>query len=297
MSWKNLKTFAIFVLIVANIVVGVVLRQEYIKKNYYDEASIYELERILLKSGIVMPREVFPTKRYDLYVYSAGLSDKEMIESASLLTGYGFENDGEGYKSVSSDGVYYLQKDFSISYEAEHVLDSDNLKAEYDEIRIDRIKKAFFDFWNHEKLSYSEKTNGSVVSPEYSIEDLYVDDSVGVYKFDVAEYIDDVKTGNALEVIMNGDKVVSIDGKITCVFPKMKYSAENCDLFSVMIKEKSYFESVGAGKTMVVSSIEYAYDMCFDIFGTAYYIPMCHVVYEDGTIHRYDLVSTELISE
>ena len=297
MSWKNLKTFAIFVLIVANIIVGVVLRQEYIKKNYYDEASIYELERILLKSGIVMPREAFPTKRYDLYVYSAALSDKEMIASASLLTGCSFENDGAGYKSVSNDGVYYLQKDFSISYEAEHVLGSDNLKAEYDKKRIDQMKKAFFDSWNHEKLSYSEKTNGSVVSPEYSIDNLYVDDSVGVYKFDVLEYIDGVKTGNALEVVMNGEKVVRVSGKITCVFPKTKYSAENCDFFSVMIKEKSYFESTEAKKTMVVSSIEYAYDMCFDVFGTAYYIPMCHVVYEDGTIHKYDLVSAELISE
>ena len=297
MSWKNLKTFAIFVLIVANVIVGVVLRQEYIKKNYYDEASIYELECILLKSGIVMPKEVFPTKRYELYVYSAGLSDEEMIESASQLTGCYFESDGTGYKSVSNDGVYYLQKDFSISYETEHALGSDNLKAEYDKNRINQIKKAFFDFWNHEKLGYSEKTNGSVVSPEYSIDNLYVDDSTGVYKFDVSEYIDGVETGNSLEVLMNGEKVVRISGKITCVFPKTKYSAENCDLFSVMIKEKSYFESTGAEKTMVVSSIEYAYDMCFDIFGTVYYIPMCHVVYEDGTIHRYDLVSAELISE
>jgi len=297
MSWKNLKTFAIFVLIVANVIVGVVLRQEYIKKNYYDEASIYELELILLKSGIVMPKEVFPTKRNDLYVYSAGLSDKEMMESASLLTGCTFENDGTGYKSVSASGVYYLQKDFSISYEAEHALGSDNLKAEYDEKRIEKTKKAFFDFWNHEKLGYSEKANGSAVSPEYSIENLHVDDSVGVYEFDVYEYIDGVKTGNVLEVVMNGEKVVYVDGKITWVFPKTKYSAENCDLFSVMIKEKSYFESAEIEKTMVVSSIEYAYDMCFDIFGTAYYIPMCHVVYEDGTIHRYDLVSAELISE
>ena len=297
MNWKNLKTFAIFVLIVANIIVGIVLRHEYIKKNYYDEASVYELERILLKSGIVMPKEVFPTKRYDLYVYSADLSNKEMIESTFLLTGYDFENDGAGYKSVSNDGVYYLQKDFSVSYEAEHAFGSHNLKAEYDKKRIDQIKKAFFDFWNQEKLSYSEKLNGSVVSPEYLIDNLYVDDSTGVYEFDISEYIDGVKTGNSLEVLMNGEKVVRVSGKITCVFPKTKYSAENCDLFSVMIKEKSYFESTGAEKTMVVSSIEYAYDMCFDIFGTAYYIPMCHVVYEDGTIHKYDLVSAELISE
>ena len=84
MSWKRLSTFALAVLIVANIVFTVLVITEYEKNNYYDQSSIDEMTELLSKSNISLSAGVIPKKRTDMRVYKASVS-KRAFEEAVIL--------------------------------------------------------------------------------------------------------------------------------------------------------------------------------------------------------------------
>ena len=64
MSWKNLKTFAIVVLLIMNVFFGTEVYRQYKRMNYYSEKEINSVTELLSESGIYVNEDILRAKSY-----------------------------------------------------------------------------------------------------------------------------------------------------------------------------------------------------------------------------------------
>ena len=298
MSWKHLSTFAIAVLIIANIVFTILVVSEYEKNHYYDQSSIEELEELLAGSNIELPDGVLPKKRTDMRVYKSSISEGGVLAAASALVGGSPEkNDGVYYFS-GENGKYEIMEDFTFSfmrdgYEGEvgrRVSVSDKNAAE-------RARKAVIAFLNLRQIWDVQENRQAIKQPEYAVEKLMVYSGTGALEAHIAEYFDGYKTGNFIDAVVLGTEVMTASGKLMFVLPDRSYKAKNTDVFGVMINEKRRVDALGTDEKNTVVSVEYSLELCFDVFGAAYLMPVITVAYSDGATFTYDVISGERIPE
>ena len=298
MSWKHLSTFALAVLIVANIVFTVLVITEYEKNNYYDQSSIDEMTELLAESGISLSDGVIPKKRTDMRVYKASVSKRAFGEAASALVGDVITESNGSYSYSGEKGTYSFSRDFRFSYVAyEYDGEPGRYIAVSDKKAAEKVLSAVVSFMNIHRIWETAQNRQAVRQPEYKIEKLMVYSVTGALGAHIAEYIDGYKTGNVIDAVVIGDTVKSAEGQIMFVLPERTYKSKNADIFGVMINEKRRVDALGTGEDMTVVSVEYSLDLCFDVFGAAYLIPVLSVGYSDGTVFTYDVVSGERISE
>ena len=63
MSWKNLKTFAIVVLLIMNVFFGTEVYRQYKRMNYYSEKEINSVSELLSESGIYVNEDILRAKK------------------------------------------------------------------------------------------------------------------------------------------------------------------------------------------------------------------------------------------
>ncbi len=298
MSWKNLTWFAIAVLIIINSIFAITVFIDYRNNNYYDASSISEITEILSSSGITLDSENFPTRRVSLPVYNLPNSFYALGRAADALTGEKTETSGSAYTVEGDSGIFTLNGDFTFEYvdiSYDGIGDEAGEKVT-DKAELKQLSSTALSFVDAMTAAANEESRQSAADLSYGVDDVYrIDD--GVYTATIYEYIDTYKTVNTINVVVAAGKVVFADGSIMFALPTNKYSANNYELFGILIKEKRYFDSAENAVPMTISSIEYIYDMCFDVFDNIYLIPACAITYTDGTVHIYDIVSSDLISE
>ena len=298
MSWKRLSTFALAVLIVANIVFTVLVITEYEKNNYYDQSSIDEMTELLSKSNISLSAGVIPKKRTDMRVYKASVSKRAFEEAASALVGDVITESGGACSYSGASGLYTVSDDFRFSYvEYGYEGEPGRYIAVSDKKAAEKVLSAVVSFLNIHKIWETPQNRQAARQPEYKIEKLMVYSGSGALGAHIAEYVDGYKTGNHIDAVVIGDTVKSAEGRMMLVLPERTYKSKNTDIFGVMINEKRRVDALGTGESMTVVSVEYSLDLCFDVFGAAYLIPVLSVGYSDGTVFTYDVVSGERISE
>lgn len=290
MNKNRLTTLALVALIILNAVFAGLVYSNYRKNNYYSDGNISDLCEVLAESNIILDKDIFPKKKVVLPAYEVSFTDKELTDAVKLFTGADAVYGEDGITAKTAGGTYIFKKDFSFVYTA-----NDYVPAEHGEARelgsvSPAAAVAFVKDYREDQASRGQKT------PEftYETENSAVYEN-GVVRVVVREYADGTATNNYYEAIIENGELMYASGRITLVSPSKEYTAKCFDLTSILIKEKQYFKSYGGGRKFTVLSINYVYDVCFGVVGTAYLIPSCEIVYENGLSHTYDLVSGELI--
>ena len=298
MSWKHLSTFAIAVLIVANVVFMILVFSEYGKNNYYDQSSIDELEELLEESNIELSAGVLPKKRTDMRVFKSSVKGDGLTAAVKALIGADPEKTDGGYYYKSADGTYEATGDFSFSYVRDgYEGEQGRYIAVSDKNAAQRVKNTVVAFLNLRQVWETAENKQSIRQPEYAVEKLMVYSGTGALGAHIAEYVDGYKTGNYIDATVIGEEVMAASGRVMFILPEESYKAKNTDVFSVMINEKRRVDALGTGEKYTVVSVEYSLELCFDVFGAAYLMPVCTVSYSDGTAFTYDVISGDRISE
>ena len=298
MSWKHLSSFAIAVLIVANIVFMVLVFSEYEKNHYYDQSSIDELEELLQDSNIELSAGVLPKKRTDMRVYKSNVDGARFSAAVKTLVG-GDPQESDGvYVYVGNGGTYKVADDFTFSYTRDgYEGEQGRFIAVSDKNAAQRVKDAVAAFLNLRQIFEIAENKQAIRQPEYAVEKLTVYSGTGALGAHIAEYIDGYKTGNYIDATVIGSEVMTASGRVMFILPEISYKAKNTDVFGVMINEKRRIDALGTGEKYTVISVEYSLELCFDVFGAAYLMPVCTVGYSDGTAFTYDVISGDRISE
>jgi|GEM_PF-1481890 len=298
MSWKNLTWFAIAVLIIINAVFAIIVFSDYRSNNYYDASSISEMIDLLAQSDITLDNKIFPSKRLSLPVFSASDSVNSFERAVSSLAGEdAVISDGE-CTFEKNGGTYTLSEDYKIRFadDSYEYIDKTAGEKVTDRSELRHVKKAAQSFVGEILSASGDSAAKAAASLSYVADDVYrVGD--GIYSATIREYIDTYKTVNTIKITVASGKVVFAEGSMMFAPPTNTFSANNYELFGILIKEKRYFDSLESTSPMTVSSIEYVYDVCFDVFNNVYMIPACAITYTDGTVHIYDVVSSDIISE
>ena len=70
MSWKSLKTLALIILMLLNIVFGISVAVRYAAVNYYSSDEKKLAEELLAESGITVPQSILSAKKRRFSAYS-----------------------------------------------------------------------------------------------------------------------------------------------------------------------------------------------------------------------------------
>lgn len=298
MSWKHLSTFAIAVLIVANVVFMILVFSEYGKNNYYDQSSIEELEELLKGSNIELSAGVLPKKRTDMRVFKSNVKSDGFARAVTALIGADPEVADGGYSYKSTDGKYEVSGDFSFTYVRDgYEGEQGRFIAVSDKNAAQRVLDTVVAFLNLRQVWETAENKQSIRQPEYAVEKLMVYSGSGALGAHIAEYIDGLKTGNYIDATVIGEEVMEASGNVMFILPEESFKAKNTDVFGVMISEKRRIDALGTGEKYTVVSVGYSLELCFDVFGAAYLMPVCTVGYSDGTAFTYDVISGDRITE
>ena len=85
MSWKNLKTFAIVVLLIMNVFFGTEVYRQYKRMNYYSEKEINSVTELLSESGIYVNEDILRAKKLSIPAYMRTSSDVELLSALRLF--------------------------------------------------------------------------------------------------------------------------------------------------------------------------------------------------------------------
>ncbi|MBQ0125938.1 MAG: hypothetical protein KBS59_06415 [Clostridiales bacterium] len=292
MSWKNIKILALAILIVANTVLAVAVRSEYVKTHYYDSRSISELIGLLSQSGISADASVMPKKRAEMNVFSADYDENEFLSFAKIISGA--ENSDDGYTFVSERGTFTFKPDFSFTYVFESYESTDDSGALVLDARKQKEALNIANgFLRVKELSKAKQSKIANAVPEYKVDKLFFCGG-DTYKVYLDEYVSGYRTSDKIMLVISANNVVFAEGKIMMAYPEAEYRSDLEDMLGILTKEKRVFDAQ-AHEDTVLKNIRFEYDVCFDVFKNLYLIPVCVIEYEDGTEHIYDLVSGKLI--
>ena len=297
MSWKNLKTLALVILIVLNVVFGVSVSVRYATVNYYSAEEKKLTKAILAESGITLPSSILSAKKRKLSAYSRNLSADELKETIGYLY----------YDKLTALNENVIEK-FDVTPEgkmellyAGEMLPSEimNSSVMSEVIRIDEYKDKYEDaanrFFNVKRIAKARANRGALKT-ELSLYRLMraaeSDISIAVF----TQSFGGMTGSGKLYVAFREESVISCEGELALLLPDVEMKTENADLVDLLFKEKRYFDSIGGVETrkMTVSGIYYGYMQYFD-GGIAYYVPVCNILYSDGTLHGYFLTNGEKI--
>lgn len=298
MSWKSLKTFAIVILLIMDIVLALFAAERKYAVTYYDDALIDSAVSVFSESGIYLDRSFLEKKRISPAVYtgtsSAQVSDE--IAEAMAQKGYRFEQNTEGTRFSCEKDEFFFGNDFGFSYFTQNTpqMPTELLEngiwtvlAEGDEKNaVLQTALSFFDAYalsDEQLMRYCYKITCA---------DVYTMN--GEYIVKLLQCLDGIILENGVYLLISEGEVRSAEGRLCTVFPTDKKTAENIGVINVLFEEKAYIdglaEKMGAhGHT--VADISYSYGLYFDADGAFYLVPLCRISYTNGEERVYNFVS------
>ena len=106
MKWKNLKSFAIAVLLVLNAVFGVLVYIRYTDENYYDKELIENMTTLLSESDIALAGNALSDKIVKLNVLVGTVSAAKTAEALTLMSGAAPESESDALVCRAGNAVY-----------------------------------------------------------------------------------------------------------------------------------------------------------------------------------------------
>lgn len=299
MSWKNLKTFAIAVLLVMNVFFGTEVYRQYKRMNYYSEKEISSVTELLSESGIYVSGDILSAKKTSTPAYMRTRTEGELLSALRLFGNV--SRDGEKYTVSDGYKTWTFGSDGSFEYRAAEdvlmpvsLIESGAVSAvfmidDYAE-RLEGTMERLICFSDISSLPANKGAKPS----HAELYRLYTDRDTGHCVAMFLQYTDKMQTSQAFYLLIdeNGE-VLSGEGSISLLLPNEKLKTDCVDLFTVLFDEKrwadSYFSSVGSGM-LSLSELYYSYDVYRLSNGAEYYVPIVNLIYSDGTVHSYNMI-------
>ena len=305
MSWKNLKTFAIIVLIIMNIFFGIEVNRQYKRAHYYSESEIASVRALMSESGIYIEESYLRAKKVSLPAYKREYKDGATKEAVREVFGSAEADDGK-YVAKTASGTYCFFGDGGFEYRREgetemprQVIDSSRARQifildEYTEKLEAAMKKAM----PIEKIN-SLSQNRKAEKTDAKLYRLFVTDD-GCYAAMFLQYIGGVQSSNAFYMLTDASgNIVSGEGNFSLLLPDEKLKADCADLLTVLFDEKRWADEYFSAQQqkdpaakkiqLTLSMLYYSYDAYRSADGTEFYVPVINLVYSDGTVNSYNL--------
>lgn len=302
MRWKNLKNFAIVLILFVDLVFAFFIVRRSNAMLYYDASLIDSAIRIFEADGIYVARTWLEARKEMPAVYTGTVAKNLFtnLKNEMVYAGYLTSKDAGGLYFSGKKGDFFFGNDFVFSYQAKgidavpsEVLASEGYTLFSDEtereeafrLGMDFLDRYMFSYFDAEKFQYSSSCAKLYRSETGLI--LHLFQSVDGMPFEEGLYF----------LIVNGE-VVAADGIFAVLFPEEKKTGENVGLINIFFAEKAYLDAIGkdANAAYIVSDISYSYGLYFDADSTYYLIPLCKITYQSGETRTYNFISGTLYS-
>lgn len=302
MSWKNLKIFAIAVLLVMNVFFGIEVRWQYKRMNYYSESEIASVGKLLSESGLSVGEKYLRAKKVSVPAYMRNYGEEELALAVGALFG-DVSRDGE--ELVAQGGSYRFSQNGTFEYRSAQgvvmptaLISSDDISAifmldNYSEKLEAAMEKAMRtgDINSLPQNKKAEKTSARLYR-------LYVTDDGKYYAAMFLQYIGKMQTSQAFYLVIDaGGNVISGEGEFSLLLPTEKLKTDCVDLLTVLFDEKRWADenlpsqsTVAAKNRLELSALYYSYDVYRAADGKEYYVPVINLIYSDGTAHSYNMI-------
>ncbi len=309
MSWRQLKNFALAVLLCMNLLFFLLILQRNQLSTHYDNDLIDSALEILHQSEIYVDRSLLEGRVASLPVYSGDVGEGKSLQmdivSAVGKAGFTVTEEPGGYRCKNAIGEFYFSNDFGFYYSEKGRYDrpSDLLKSERyilirenteERLSVLRVVGSFLE--KYAFLSTQDARYGYEVA--YSA--VY---SSGVnYIVTLSQSVDGIPIHEEITVMVSGGRVVGADGVFVTAVPARRETAESVDLLNILFMEKAYVDELyreGGSFSYtprVVGEIAYSYAVYFDDRDNFYLIPLCAVRYAGAETRIYNCVSGKLYS-
>ncbi len=305
MSWKNLKTFAIGILLVMNAVFLFLIWQREYRSTHYDGELVNSAVSVLKQSELYIDPSLLSGKIETYPVYAGEMEEGKVhvIVEAIADMGYVITEEPGGVRCKDAIGEFYFADDFGFYYLENGRYDrpSTLLRSEryilltedrsYKESAL-RVVESFLK--KYQFLSDENERYGY----EISYSEVY---SSGVnYIVTLSQSVNGVPLHEGIAVQVSGGRVVGADGVFVTEPTLRSETAESVDLLEMLFSEKAYLDEVFlAGGSfsrmpMVVTGIEYSYAVYFEEGKQFYLVPLCEIRYANGEKRVYNCVSGKL---
>lgn len=304
MSWKNLKTFAIAILVAMNAFFLYSLIERTHAVQYYDDKLIDSATEIFRESNLYVDRSFLTARQVSLPVYTGTVSDvffddlSKKMESAGYIAEYG----PGGMHFIGANDEYYIGNDFAFLYFTEE----DSPKPSELLLNGAFIKRENPDFSEVEKIIQTFLSALSIPEQEkkfaYELDftDFYTSGTESVVC--VMQKINGKDTENRLYLLLSEGHVIAADGFFALTSPQRRLSTQTVGMMEILFSEKNYlderYRESGeiSRENMILSSVKISYAVYFDADGSFYFVPVRTLVYQNGESRTYNDVSGEIYS-
>lgn len=299
MSWKNLKTFAIAVLLIMNVFFGTEVYRQYKRMNYYSEKEISSVTELLSESGISVNEDILRAKKISVPAYMRTSEEAELLSALRLFGNV--SRDGEKYTASGDCGKWSFGSDGSFEYRAAEdapmpvsLMESGTVSAvfmidKYTE-KLETAMKSIICFDDINALSANKGAKPS----HAELYRLYTDRDTGYYIAMFLQYMGEMQTSRAFYLLVNeAGEVLSGEGSISLLLPDEKLKTDCVDLLTVLFDEKRWADVyLSSGRTgrLSLSELYYSYDIYRLGDNPEYYVPTVNLIYSDGTVRSYNMI-------
>ncbi len=299
MHWKDLKTFAVAVLLIVDTVFALFIFNHWYTDRYYRDSLIDSALSVFEESGLRIERSFLEKKKERFPVYM-GFSGKEGLSEMAVrlgASGYLPQTEENGIFLTGNEDMFFFGYDFSFSYHTAGVSEktSEMLTEEWKLLDRDESEKncAQIGFEFLKKLLPKDEKN------EYDIVCLGVyglgEERIALF----CQSVNRIRTENLIYCRISDGEVCAADGVFFPIAPRERQKAENIGLCNLFFEEKAYIDSLDATERKplyTVTEISYSYGAYFDE-DAFYLIPLCRIVYGDGDSRIYNFISGELYTQ
>ena len=304
MSWKNLKTLALVILVLLNVIFGVGVAVRYSNANYYSSEERTLATQLLKESGITVPPGILSAKKKNFSAYSRDISADDVKETAAYVFGRENVELSEGKVEVEyMSGKMTISPDGDIEFARE----KEKLPTEFmrgtrlkEIIQIEESRKEYEslinDFFSIKRFAKA-RTNRGALKTSLSLYRLMQTEDGGRYVAVFTQNFGGLTGSGRLYVVFDGSEVMSCDGELVFLLPKKELKTENADLLDLLFKEKRIADEARVSPDapqMEVSRVYYTYAQYSD-GKSVYYVPVCNILYTEGTLRGYFLTNGEKI--
>lgn len=292
MKWKNLKSFAIAVLLVLNVVFGILVYIRYTDENYYDKELIENMTTLLSESDIVLAGNALSDKIVKLNALVGTVSAAKTADALALMSGTSPESGGDALVCRTGNAVYSHDGKNAFSYRRSDISEPDATGAVSVANAEEEGRRAADAVWKFLSLDKIFTGEGKYKS-KLICRDIRYSLSGGFFAAELALCIGGLETDNVLTAYLRDGVPLMIEGSLPLSVPESAMAVQEIGVLTVLLDEKAYVDTLPVKKTRILSQISYSYITWFDMNGKFYFTPICELRYESGELSRYDMITGE----
>ncbi|MBR4295371.1 MAG: hypothetical protein IKT56_00860 [Clostridia bacterium] len=306
MNWKQVKSFIIILLIVADIFLAAMLIKQ-TRLDVYNKEALIEIENILLESGIIVERKflVLDTHEADIYI-----SEKKSDYASLVAKGFLDETVSETF--VKNDSVIFFGKnnetleignDFEIYFSLEDYTPPQSYGSLIeDEQKIQKIRDII------KSSAICAETNDA----KFSFEIDHMSEEDNLIHVQITQTLNGFRISNhILSCIFSENKLLYANGIWSFLPINEKNSAHLLDSVNILFTEKAELDAHNNTKqnadpqennesvvqniqTKAVLNIEQCYNSFVSLDETKlYFTPHWHIEWSDGSHSYYNALTGE----